>query len=74
MDLQNNNDISSNNDYDYWKNYRKNLTSLIKDSNKVLEKTPYNIVKLAKEIGVKPTSRYFNIAPATVRSYLKKDL
>ncbi len=30
------------------------------------------MVKMAKERGIKPTARYFNTYPATVRRYLKK--
>lgn len=31
-----------------------------------------DIIKMALERGIKPTARYFNTYPATVRRYLKK--
>ena len=61
-------------EYAFWMNYRKKLTCAINSNEEKLEKNSHNIVKLAKEIGIKPTARYFNISPATVRSYMKKDL
>ena len=45
---------------------------MIKEDKEKLEKTPDNIYKLAKEIGVKPTARYFDIQPSQVRYYIKK--
>ena len=57
---------------DFWKNYRKNLYKEINKQNEKLEKTADNIAKLAKEIGVKPTARYFNMSPASVRYNIKK--
>lgn len=63
-----------NKDYEFWKNYRIILTQIINEQEKQtkVEKTPENIVKLAKEQGVKPTARYFGIQPSQVRYYVKK--
>lgn len=63
-----------NKDYEFWKNYRIILTQIINEQEKQikLEQTPENIVKLAKEQGVKPTARYFDIQPSQVRYYVKK--
>lgn len=61
-----------NQDYIFWKKYREKLTSLIFEHNKMLEKTPENIYNMAKEIGIKPTARYFGIQPVQVRYYIKK--
>lgn len=66
-----------NQNYDFWKNYRldliKEVESEIKEEEEEpLEKTPENIVYLSNKIGVKPTARYFNILPSTVRYYKKK--
>ncbi len=63
-----------NKDYEFWKNYRIILTKIIDEQNKIskLEQTPENIVKLAKEQGIKPTARYFGIQPSQVRYYIKK--
>lgn len=36
------------------------------------EQLQKEMVKMAKERGIKPTARYFNTYPATVRRYLKK--
>ena len=61
-------------DENFWRDYRKILSSEVKKDNnkKKIEKTPQNIYKLAKEIGIKPAARSFNIEPATVRYYIKK--
>lgn len=59
-------------DYEFWKKYREEFTSLINEQNTSLEKTPENIYKMAKEIGIKPTARYFGIQPVQVRYYVKK--
>lgn len=61
-------------DYEFWKNYRITLTKIIQEQQKeqLLDKTPENIYKKAKEIGVKPTARYFNIQPSQARYYIKK--
>lgn len=61
-------------DYEFWKNYRIILTKFIQEQEKKekLEKTPENIVMLAKEQGIKPTARYFNIQPSQIRYYIKK--
>lgn len=40
-----------------------------KEERKILQK---EMVKMAKERGIKPTARYFNTYPSTVRRYLKK--
>ena len=58
-------------DYDFWKNYRRNLTESLGEDKKI-EKTVENIAQMAKEIGIKPTARYFDISPASVRNYMKK--
>lgn len=57
---------------EFWKNYRINLYNIIKEGEVILPKTPENIYKKAKEIGVKPTARYFGIYPSQVRYYVKK--
>ena len=57
-----------NQNYDFWKKYGKPK----KEEEEILEKTPENIVYLSNKIGVKPTARYFNIFPSTVRYYKKK--
>lgn len=63
-----------NKDYEFWKNYRIILTKIIEEQEKQvkIEKTPENIVKMAKYQGVKPTARYFEILPSQVRYYMKK--
>lgn len=58
-------------DYYFWKEYREKLTMSLKDVEKI-EKTPRNIYEMAKQIGTKPTARYFNITPSSVRYYIKK--
>ena len=59
---------------EFWKNYRITLYKIINEQEQEvqLEKTPENIYKKAKEIGIKPTARYFNIQPSQVRYYIKK--
>lgn len=66
-----------NQNYDFWKKYRIELIKEVegkskKEEEEILEKTPENIVYLSNKIGVKPTARYFNIFPSTVRYYKKK--
>lgn len=63
-----------NRNYEFWKNYRIILTQIIHEQEKLekLEKTPKNIAMMAKEQGVKPTARYFEIQPSQVRYYVKK--
>ena len=61
-----------NNDFSYWQNYRKQLTNNLKEPKEKVKKTPENIIAMAKEIGIKPTARYFNIDPKQVRIYIKK--
>lgn len=63
-----------NGDYKFWKNYRRILTQIIREQEKQekLEKTPENIIMMAKEQGIKPTARYFEIQPSQVRYYIKK--
>lgn len=60
--------------FEFWKEYRIALTELIleQENQKQLEKTPENIYKKAKKIGIKPTARYFNIQPSQVRYYVRK--
>lgn len=60
-----------NTDYEYWKEYRRKLTSELKE-NVEIKKDSKNIYKMAKEIGIKPTARYFNIDPSNVRYHIKK--
>ena len=65
-------------DYDYWYNYRLKLTKEINASKK--ERKDYStdddkrksMVKMALEIGIKPTARYINTTPATVRYWINK--
>ena len=59
------------NSVEYWKKFRKELTKNIIVTTD-LEKTPENIYNMAKKIGVKPTARYFDIYPSTVRYHIKK--
>lgn len=59
-------------DCEFWKNYRKELTKIINKKTSKIEKTTENIYNLSKEIGIKPTARYFNIEPSQVRYYIKK--
>lgn len=67
-----NKDDYLNHDEDFWRNFRKELTKELFSEKDKLEKTPENIYKLANEIGVKPTARYFNIQPKQVRYYRDK--
>lgn len=60
-------------EYEFWKTYRKDLMKKL-ENQPIIEKTPISIAKLAKEIGIKPTARYFHIAPNTVRYYVKKEM
>ena len=64
--------MDDNKDFNYWKEYRKNLTEMLKEKQEKLEKTPENIYNMAKKSGVKPTARYFNIQPVQVRYYITK--
>lgn len=63
--------MESNNKIEYWKKYREELTKEIME-NINIEKTPENIYEMAKKIGIKPTARYFDIYPSTVRYYVQK--
>jgi len=56
----------------FWKDYRQNLYKYINTQEEKIEKTTENIVKMAAEIGVKPTARYFNISPSSVRYNINK--
>lgn len=67
-----NKDDYLNHDEEFWMNVRKELTKELFSKEDKLEKTPENICKLANEIGVKPTARYFNIQPKQVRYYRDK--
>lgn len=65
-----------NNDYEYWYNYRVKLTNNLKKEKSIIYKDDNekkkSIVEMAKEIGIKPTARYFNIEPSSVRYWLNK--
>ena len=65
-----------NNDYEYWYNYRVKLTNNLKKEKSIIYKDDNekkkSIVEMAKEIGIKPTARYFNIDPSSVRYWLNK--
>lgn len=57
---------------EYWKNYRKKITEQLKEE-RIYDKTDKQaIIKMASQIGIKPTARIFNISPSSVRCYLKK--
>lgn len=56
----------------FWKNYRKSLYAFVNKKEEKLDKTPENITKMAEDIGIKPTARYFNISPASVRYNINK--
>lgn len=58
----------------FWKEYRQSLYKFINQEEERLEKTQENIVRMAKEIGIKPTARYFNISPSTVRYNINKNI
>lgn len=58
--------------YEFWKDYRESLTAELNKQETELEKNPENITKKAKEIGIKPTARYFDMSPASVRYYVRK--
>lgn len=68
-----NEDDYLNKDSSFWKEYREILYKFLLDEPNKLEKTPGNIVLMAKQSGIKPTARYFNIQPSQVRYYLNKD-
>ena len=78
MDLPKlNKDDYLNHDYEFWKNYRKKLWEELQKEEQSfkdnpIEKTTENIYKMSEEKGVKPTARYFNISPKTVRYYREK--
>ncbi len=56
----------------FWKEYRVKLYKLASSEKEKIEKTPENIINMAKEIGIKPTARYFEIQPSQVRYFIKK--
>lgn len=64
--------------YDYWYNYRLELTKKINDAKnktneyKNEEDKRKDMVKMALDIGIKPTARYFNTTPATIRYWVNK--
>ena len=65
---------------EYWRKFRQELTSKLKENDKLKNKDDYNdkiersesIINMAKQIGVKATARYFNITPKSVRYWLNK--
>ena len=63
--------------YENAREWRIILTKIIKVGN-IIEKlnklnyTPENIYNMAKEKGIKPTARYFNVYPSQIRYYVKK--
>ena len=63
---------SMNNNYQYWKKIREDLTNLLKENIESIEMTPKNVYELYKKIGVKATARYFNVSPSTIKYYLEK--
>ena len=56
----------------FWKDIRIKITKTINEPEEKIEKNKENIYKMVKEIGIKPTARYFNIQPSQVRYYIKK--
>ena len=54
------------------KKQRELLFKIIKNEDVKLDKTTENIYNMAKKMGVKPTARYFNIDPSSVRYHIKK--
>ena len=58
--------------YNEAKNQHQELLKLIKKDNIKIEKTTENIYLMSKKNGIKPTARYFNISPASVRYHIEK--
>ena len=58
--------------YDKAKSQYEELLKIIKEEEIKLEPTTDNIYQMAIKNGIKPTARYFNITPATVRYHVKK--
>ena len=65
-----------NSDYNYWKEFRQDLTQKLKKEEKIEYKTKEEkniaIYNMAKTSGIKATARYFNINPSSVRYWVKK--
>ena len=59
-------------DSEFWRDYRRTLTKILKEDVPKKDKTQKNIYDMSKEVGIKPTARYFNITPSQVRYYIKK--
>ena len=58
--------------YEYWKDFRKKLTNILKENEIKLEKNSKNIYDMYIKIGLKSTARYFNIQNSQVLYYVKK--
>ena len=63
--------------YESTREWRIILTKIIKVEEKIeklgkLDYTPENIYRMAKEKGIKPTARYFDVYPSQIRYYVKK--
>ena len=65
-------------EYDYWYNYRLELTKKINDSKKRTNEYKNeddrrkDMIKMALDIGIKPAARYFNTTTATIRYWINK--
>lgn len=59
-------------EYEYWKNYRKQITGNLKKEQYYDKENKQLVAEVATKIGVKPTARMFNISPSSVRYYLRK--
>lgn len=60
------------NNYDYWREFRLYLTSIIKKTDLEIEKTTENIYNMYIKSGLKSTARYFNIQNSQVLYHVKK--
>ena len=59
------------NNYDYWREFRLYLTSVIKEPDLEIEKTTENIYNMYIKSGLKSTARYFNIQNSQVLYHVK---